>query len=116
MLPRSSSASRHSMPRNSFAALDSCNKEQQMPQQTTPPPTLSVLWTVSDVKVSHNSWCHQGESKATEILDQYSDLFPKDKAYRKAVLEHKCPVCNLMKGAHKYRKSKRQKGKEAASK
>eukprot|EP00961_Rhodomonas_salina_P235921 3188412-Rhodomonas_salina.1 len=92
--------------------------KQQMPPQTTPPPTLSVLWTALDVEASHNSWCHPGESKATEIVDQYPDLFPKDKAYLKAVQEHTgtCPVCYLMKGAHKYWKSKRQKEKEAARK
>mmetsp|Transcript_29764 Transcript_29764/g.61154 ORF Transcript_29764/g.61154 Transcript_29764/m.61154 type:complete len:261 (+) Transcript_29764:291-1073(+) len=41
------------------------------------------------------------------------ELFPKDKKFRAAARHHRCPVCDLMKGARHYRKSRRMKTKAA---
>jgi len=73
------------------------------------PPTCN--WTTADITTSHNSWCHPGTSKTDAIISHYPELFPKDPKYRAAARQHRCPVCDLMKGTRKYRKSKRMKQK-----
>mmetsp|Transcript_60297 Transcript_60297/g.123885 ORF Transcript_60297/g.123885 Transcript_60297/m.123885 type:complete len:433 (+) Transcript_60297:345-1643(+) len=76
-------------------------------------PPLTCGWTQADIETSHNAWCHPCTSKTDTIITQYPELFPKDPKYRAAAREHRCPVCDLMKGARKYRKSKRMKQKRA---
>jgi len=74
--------------------------------------SLTCAWTQADIETSHNAWCHPGASKTDAIIVQYPDLFPKDPKYRSAARQHRCPVCGLMKGERKYRKSKRMKQKK----
>ena len=44
-------------------------------------------------------------------MTTYPDLFPKDQGYRAAARKLRCPVCDLCKGARKYKQSKRMKQK-----
>jgi len=73
---------------------------------------LTCGWTQADITTSHHSWCHPGSSKMDAIITTYPDRFPKDPAYRTAARQHRCPICDFMKGARKYRKSKRMKQKK----
>ena len=69
------------------------------------------LWTSADIQTNHEAWCHPGTTKSDAIITTYPDLHPKDPRYRADVRKHKCPVCDLMKGARTYRKSKHMKQK-----
>eukprot|EP00961_Rhodomonas_salina_P198714 2680236-Rhodomonas_salina.1 len=60
----------------------------------------------------HRAWAHPGASKRQEIMTGYPSLFPCDKATRKAIMELRCPECNLTRGTRTYRKTKRMKEKE----
>jgi len=70
-------------------------------------------WAATDIQTSHEAWGHPGHSKYDAIITTYPDIFPEDKKYRAAARQHRCPVCDLMKGARHYRKSKRMKQKLA---
>jgi len=66
-------------------------------------------WTSADMQTAHEAWAHPGHSKFDSIITAYPHLFPKDKNYRASARKLRCPVCDLMKGARHYRKSKRMK-------
>jgi len=73
----------------------------------------ACAWTEADLQTSHEAWAHPGHSKFDSIITHYPDLFPRDKTYRARARHLRCPVCDLMKGARHYRKSKRMKVKAA---
>ena len=70
-------------------------------------------WTEKELQTSHEAWCHPGHSKFDEILGAHPEHFPKDPAFRTAAHKLWCPVCDLVKGSRKYRKSARMKLKQA---
>mmetsp|Transcript_29766 Transcript_29766/g.61177 ORF Transcript_29766/g.61177 Transcript_29766/m.61177 type:complete len:167 (+) Transcript_29766:752-1252(+) len=74
---------------------------------------FACAWTEADMQTSHEAWAHPGHSKFDSIITTYPELFPKDKKFRAAARHHRCPVCDLMKGARHYRKSRRMKTKAA---
>jgi len=101
----------HPKRRVSMCALQpSPNPYQQLQDDSTDP--LTCGWTTADLTTSHNAWGHPGTSKTDQIIATYPELFPKDPAYRAAARERRCPICDLMKGTRKYRKSKRMKQKQ----
>mmetsp|Transcript_37957 Transcript_37957/g.77885 ORF Transcript_37957/g.77885 Transcript_37957/m.77885 type:complete len:202 (-) Transcript_37957:863-1468(-) len=94
---------------NRYAALENDETE---PVRHPVPQSACTGWTTADIDTSHQSWCHPGHMKYDSIICQYPDLFPRDPSYRTAARKHRCPVCDLMKGARAYRKSKRMKEKQ----
>mmetsp|Transcript_18482 Transcript_18482/g.37510 ORF Transcript_18482/g.37510 Transcript_18482/m.37510 type:complete len:144 (+) Transcript_18482:377-808(+) len=93
---------------NTYAALT--DDVSEPPRYPVPPPAPKP-WTLADIQTDHEAWCHPGTSKTDEIITTYSDSYPKDPRYRAEVRKHRCPVCDLMKGARTYQKSKRMKSK-----
>jgi len=69
----------------------------------------------------HGKWGHPGDSKLREIVDYYPHLFSgRMRKYvrstvRDTTQERRCKTCVLMKGARKYRQSKRMKEKVQAN-
>mmetsp|Transcript_18485 Transcript_18485/g.37521 ORF Transcript_18485/g.37521 Transcript_18485/m.37521 type:complete len:200 (+) Transcript_18485:493-1092(+) len=94
---------------NTFDILAEDDSEPTCYPVAPPAPTP---WTQADIQTAHEAWCHPGTSKTDAIINCYPDLYPKDPRYRAAVRKHRCPVCDLMKGARTYRKSKRMKTKK----
>mmetsp|Transcript_29890 Transcript_29890/g.61459 ORF Transcript_29890/g.61459 Transcript_29890/m.61459 type:complete len:480 (-) Transcript_29890:392-1831(-) len=94
-------------------ALQPSDNPFQLLQNDSADPS-ACYWTAADIGTSHKAWCHPGVTKTDAIIATYPDLFPKDPAYRAAARQHRCPVCDLMKGSRKYRKSARMKAKAKA--
>jgi len=97
-------------PRPTTALTPSDNPYQMLQDDERDPSVCN--WTMADITTSHQAWCHPAASKYDTIVTTYPELFPKDPSYRAAARQHRCPVCDLMKGQRKYRKSKRMKGKQ----
>ena len=66
----------------------------------------------------HAKWAHPGDTKFREIVGYYPYLFSErirrfvKSTVPDTVTQRRCKTCVLMKGARKYRKSKRMKEKQ----
>mmetsp|Transcript_18493 Transcript_18493/g.37553 ORF Transcript_18493/g.37553 Transcript_18493/m.37553 type:complete len:249 (-) Transcript_18493:288-1034(-) len=96
---------------NTYSALADDDSEPPCYHSYPVIPSAPKPWTQAEIQSDHEAWCHPGTTKTDAIIATYPDRYPKDPRYRAEVCKHRCPVCNLMKGARTYRKSKRMKSK-----